>query len=196
MHRAAAKQLLKELEPFKPMFVEEPVLPENLDVLKNVVQNTSIPIATGERLFTRQAFRPILEAGWVDILQPDLSHCGGITEGLRIATMAEAYDVSVAFHCPLGPLTLASSLHLDGVCYNAMIQEQSMGIHYNKGADVLDYIKNPEVFKITDGYMDIPSGPGLGVEINEEVVIKRSQEEPHRWRNPIWRYEDGAVAEW
>ncbi len=196
VHRATAKVLLKELEPFQPMFVEEPVLPENLDCLKNIASNTSIPIATGERLFTRFDYKDILQSGWVDIIQPDLSHCGGISEGLRIATMAEAYDVSVAFHCPLGPLTLASSLQLDSVCYNAVIQEQSMGIHYNKGADILDYMKNPEVFKVTNGYMNIPQGPGLGVEIDEQMVIKRSKEEPHRWRNPVWSYEDGSLAEW
>ncbi len=195
VHRAAAKPLIKALEPYNPMFIEEPVLPEHLDCLKNIVNNTSTPIATGERLFSRYDYKAILQEGWVDIVQPDLSHCGGISEGLKIANMAEAYDVNVAFHCPLGPLTLASSLQLDGVCYNALIQEQSMGIHYNKGGEVLDYLKNPEVFKIEDGYMNIPSLPGLGVDINEEVVVKRASE-PHKWRNPIWHYEDGAIAEW
>ena len=196
VHRGMAKVLMKELEVFRPLFVEEPVLPQHLDALKNIACQSSVPIATGERLFSRTDFKAVLESGWIDVAQPDLSHCGGITEGRKIATMAEAYDVALAPHCPLGPMTLASSLHLDAVSHNALIQEQSMGIHYNKGADVLDYMKNPEIFAIEDGYMKIPTGPGLGVEIDEDAVTRRAEEEPHRWRNPIWRHEDGALAEW
>ncbi|MBE0531427.1 MAG: galactonate dehydratase [Rhodospirillales bacterium] len=195
VHRPMAKALLRELEPFHPMFVEEPVLPENLHVLPHITQGLGYPIATGERLFHRSQFRPILESGAVDIVQPDISHCGGITEIRKIATLAETYDVALAPHCPLGPLTLAASLHVDFVSHNAFIQEQSMGIHYNVGNDVLDYLIDPEPLKIVDGYIAAPTGPGLGVEINEEFVIERAAQ-GHRWRNPIWRHTDGSIAEW
>ncbi len=195
VHRPMAKALLRELEPFHPMFVEEPVLPEHLHCLPQIASGLGYPIATGERLHTRFAFREIFEGRMVDIVQPDISHCGGITEIVKIAAMAEAYDVAVAPHCPLGPLTLAASLQLDFVAHNAFIQEQSMGIHYNVGNDVLDYLLDPAPLKIEDGYLPVLTGPGLGVEINEEFVRARA-EEGHRWRNPRWRQEDGSVSEW
>jgi galactonate dehydratase len=109
--------------------------------------------------------------------------------------MAEAYDVALALHCPLGPIALATCLQIDAVSYNAFIQEQSLGIHYNQGNDLLDYIKNPEVFKYEDGFVSIPQGPGLGIEVNEEKVREMAKV-GHRWRNPVWRHEDGSVAEW
>ena len=195
VHRPMAKVLLREMEPFHPLFVEEPVLPEHLHCLPQIASGLGYPIATGERLHTRFAFRDILEQRMVDILQPDISHCGGLTEARKIAAMAEAYDVAIAPHCPLGPLTLAASLHLDFVAHNAFIQEQSMGIHYNVGNDVLDYLVDPAPLQITDGYLPAMTRPGLGVEINEEFVVARAQE-GHRWRNPAWRHEDGSVSEW
>jgi galactonate dehydratase len=195
VHRPMAKVLLRELEPYRPMFVEEPVLPEHLHCLGSIAGNLGYPIATGERLHSRYQFRPVLEAGQVDIVQPDLSHCGGLTEGRKIATLAETYDVALAPHCPLGPLTLAASLQLDAVSHNAFIQEQSMGIHYNRGNDVLDYLVDPAPLFIENGYCAIPQGPGLGVEINEEFVIERAAT-GHRWRNPVWYHDDGSVAEW
>jgi galactonate dehydratase len=196
VHRGLAKVLFRELEPYRPLFVEEPVLPQHLDALKSIAIQTSIPIAAGERLYSRYDFRPVLEAGWVDVIQPDLSHCGGITEGRKIATMAEAYDVALAPHCPLGPLALASCLHVDAVSHNAVIQEQSMGIHYNGDADVLDYLVDKSVLTVQDGYLAIPTGPGLGVEIDEAVVEQKSKDMKERWRNPIWEHDDGSVAEW
>jgi len=195
VHRPMAKALLRELEPYHPLFVEEPVLPEHLHCLPQIASGLSYPIATGERLYTRYQFRDVLESRMVDIVQPDISHCGGLTEARKIATMAEAYDVALAPHCPLGPLTLAASLHLDFLSHNAFIQEQSMGIHYNVGHDVLDYIVAPSPFRIEDGYLPLLEKPGLGVEINEDFVIERSKSAA-LWRNPLWRHEDGSVAEW
>ncbi|NYZ16821.1 galactonate dehydratase [Azospirillum sp. RWY-5-1] len=195
VHRPMAKVLLRELEPFHPMFVEEPVLPEHLHTLRSVAGNLGFPIATGERLFTRADFRPILEAGYVDIVQPDLSHCGGITEGRKIAILAETYDVAVAPHCPLGPLCLAASLQLDAVAHNAFIQEQSMGMHYNQGNDVLDYLLDPSPLRIENGYLPVLTGPGLGVEVNEAFVVEQAKK-GHEWRSPVWRHADGSVAEW
>ncbi|MGA6098482.1 galactonate dehydratase [Stutzerimonas marianensis] len=195
VHKPMAKILIKELEAYQPMFIEEPVLSENYEALKELAPLSCAPIALGERLYSRWDFKRILAEGYVDIIQPDTSHAGGITETRKIASMAEAYDVALALHCPLGPIALAACLQLDGVCYNAFIQEQSLGIHYNQGNDLLDYISNREVFKYEDGFVAIPNGPGLGIEINEEYVLEQAGI-GHRWRNPIWRHADGSVAEW
>jgi galactonate dehydratase len=195
VHKPMAKVLIKELEPYKLMFIEEPVLSENVDGLLDTMRNTPTPIALGERLFSRWDFKDILATGAVDIIQPDPSHAGGITETRKIAFMAEAYDVAVALHCPLGPIALATCLQIDAGCYNAFIQEQSLGIHYNKTNDLLDYMVNPTVFAYEDGMVTIPDGSGLGIEINEQYVIERSRQ-GHRWRNPVWRHSDGSFAEW
>ncbi|WP_159612992.1 galactonate dehydratase [Glutamicibacter sp. JC586] len=195
VHKPMAKVLLKELEPYKLMFIEEPVLSENVNSMLEPLRNSSTPIALGERLFSRWDFKDVLASGAVDIIQPDPSHCGGITEARKIASMAEAYDVAVALHCPLGPIALAANLQIDAGAYNAFIQEQSLGIHYNKSNDLLDYVNDPSVFAYEDGMVAIPDGPGLGIDVNEEYVIERAAE-GHRWRNPIWRHKDGSFAEW
>jgi galactonate dehydratase len=195
VHKPMAKILAKELEPYHPLFIEEPVLPEHNEALKEIAKHTTIPIATGERMFSRWDFKTILSEGYVDMIQPDLSHAGGITEVRKIAVMAEAYDVALAPHCPLGPIALAASLQVDAVSYNAFIQEQSLGIHYNQGNDLLDYLVDPSVFEYQNGYVKIPQGPGLGIEIHEEYVREMS-EIGHTWKNPVWRHVDGSVAEW
>ena len=195
LHKAMAKVLARELEQFHPMFIEEPVLPENNEALREIAHVTSIPIATGERMFSRWHFKELLHSGYIDIIQPDLSHAGGITECKKIITMAEAYDVAAAPHCPLGPIALAACLQVDAGCYNSFIQEQSLGIHYNKGNDLLDYITDKAVFSYQDGYVQIPSGPGLGITINEAYVREKAKE-GHNWKNPVWRHGDGSVAEW
>lgn len=195
VHKGMVKRLIDELNPYNPMFIEEPVLCENNESLDHIYNYTSIPIATGERMFSRWDFKEILHRGVVDIIQPDLSHAGGISEVRRIATMAEAYDVALAPHCPLGPISLASALHMDFASANAFIQESSLGIHYNKGFDLLDYMANPEIFKVEDGYLPLITKPGLGVEINEEK-LREGQKIGHDWANPIWRNVDGSFAEW
>ncbi|WP_419729897.1 galactonate dehydratase [Lichenicola sp.] len=195
VHKPMAKVLVKELEPFHLMFIEEPILSENYESLPEITKHGSTPIALGERLFSRWDFKRILEQGCVDIIQPDPSHSGGITETRKIAAMAEAYDVALALHCPLGPIALAANLQLDAVCYNAFIQEQSLGIHYNKGNDLLDYLSDRSVFDYENGFVQIPNGPGLGIEINE-AAVERMAEIGHRWRNPVWRHADGSFAEW
>ncbi|MEZ2443405.1 galactonate dehydratase [Chitinophaga sp. RCC_12] len=195
VHKPMAKILAKEMEPFRPMFIEEPVLPENNEDLREIAQHVAIPIATGERMFSKWQFKTLLKEGYVDIIQPDVSHAGGITECKKIISMAEAFDVAAAPHCPLGPIALAACLQVDATCHNAFIQEQSLGIHYNQGSDLLDYLADKTVFQYKEGYVEIPSKPGLGIEINEAHVRKMAAE-GHNWRNPVWRHTDGSVAEW
>lgn len=196
VHRPMAKALIRELEQFRLMFIEEPLLSEHIDAIAEVAKGSSTPIALGERLYSRWDFRQVLESRVVDIIQPDLSHAGGITECRKIAAMAEAYDVALAPHCPLGPIALAACLQVDAVSHNAFIQEQSLGIHYNgPGRDLLDYLVDPNVFAYADGMVAIPQGVGLGVAVNEEAVIEAAKI-GHRWRNPVWRHADGSVAEW
>ena len=177
------------------MFIEEPVLSEHTEALKEIANHSSTPIALGERLFSRWDFKRVLHDGLVDIVQPDPSHAGGITETRKIAAMAEAYDVALALHCPLGPIALAANLQLDAVCYNAFIQEQSLGIHYNQANDLLDYLADRVGVRLPRWLRGDPAGPGLGIEVNEEFV-RRKAAEGHRWRNPIWRHTDGSFAEW
>ncbi|WP_276239736.1 galactonate dehydratase [Halobaculum marinum] len=189
-----AKRLAKALEPYEPMFVEEPVLPEHNDALPEIAGHTTVPIATGERMFSRWDFKEVFENGAVDVIQPDLSHAGGITEVKKIAAMAEAYDVAMAPHCPLGPIALASCVQVDACSPNVLIQEQSLDIHYNETSDVLDYLADPSVFEFDDGFIELPDGPGLGIEIDEDHV--RDMTGDVDWHNPVWRHEDGSVAEW
>ena len=195
VHKSMAKVLMHELEPYRLMFVEEPVLCENEECFSELARSCHIPIATGERNFTRWGFKNILTKGGIDIVQPDVSHCGGILEARKIAAMAEAFDVSGALHCPLGPIALAACLQVDFCTPNAFIQEQSAGIHYNQTYDPLKYLKNPEIFHFENGICRRLTGPGLGIQVDEEHVREMAKE-GHNWHNPIWRDSDGTVAEW
>ena len=190
-----ARVLLRELEPYRPLFVEEPVLPEQAEYYPQLAAARALPLAAGERMYSRFEFKRVLQGGGLAILQPDLSHAGGISECLKIAAMAEAHDVALAPHCPLGPVALAACLQVDFVSHNAMLQEQSIGIHYNQGADLLDYVANREDFACEDGCIRALPLPGLGVEIDEER-LRHAHAHPPDWRNPVWRHADGSVAEW
>lgn len=195
VHKSMAKVLARELDQFHLMFIEEPVLSQNNEALREIARYTPTPIATGERMFSRWEFKNLLEDGYVDIIQPDLSHAGGISECKKIAAMAEAYDVAVAPHCPLGPIALGACIQLDICTPNVFIQEQSLGIHYNKGGDLLDYLKDPTIYQYKEGFLELMAGSGLGVEIDEDFV-RRAAESDVNWKNPIWRNFDGTVAEW
>jgi galactonate dehydratase len=195
-HKPMAKQLAKALEPHGPLFIEEPLLSEHIGGIKQISQLTSTPIALGERLHSRWDVRPFLEAGCVDILQPDISHVGGISEMKRIAAMCETYDVALAPHCPLGPIALAANVQVDAVTPNFAIQEMSLGIHYNAGSqDLTSYTLNPEVWKVTDGYIDLLEGPGLGIEIDEAQVRELSKG-AMAWVSPGFIGHGGEVREW
>jgi galactonate dehydratase len=189
-----SRRLLPLLEPLSPLFVEEPALPEYSRDLARLVEHTTVPLATGERLYSRWDFRDVLTTG-IAVVQPDVSHAGGISEVRRIAALAEAHDVSLAPHCPLGPIALAASLQLAFATPNFLIEEQSIGLHYNQGSELLDYLMEPDVFRFTDGYAPLLTAPGLGIEIDEPAV-RRAAELGHRWRNPVWRAPDGSFREW
>jgi len=195
VHKPMAVQLLKLLEPMKLLFVEEALLSEEIEGLAALKAGTSIPFALGERLYSRWDFKPFFERGIADIIQPDLSHAGGISEVRRISAMAEAYDVAVAPHCPLGPLALGACLQIAACTPNHALQEMSLGIHYNEGHDLLSFVANPEALTPVDGALPIPRGPGLGIDIDEDAV-RAAAASPHRWRNPVWRAADGGFAEW
>lgn len=197
VHRPMAKQLAAAVAPLRPLFIEEPLLSENLEGIVEFARHTSVPIALGERLFSRWDFKRVFEANCVDIVQPDLSHAGGLSECRRIATMAEAYDVAVAPHCPLGPIALAACLQLGVATPNHVIQEMSLGIHYNTdGHDLLTYLEDASVFDVHDGMVAAPEGSGLGVTIDEAKVRDAAARPFAGWRNPVWRGPDGAVREW
>ncbi len=191
---AMARRTLPLLEPLGPMFVEEPVVPEASDLIGQLAAGTSIPIALGERLYNRWDYRRVLGSG-IAVVQPDVSHAGGISELRKIATMAEAFDVALAPHCPLGPIALAASLQVAFASPNLLIQEQSLGIHYHAGSDLLDYLVDRSVFEYRDGSVARPTGPGLGIEVDEAAVAAAART-GHRWRNEVWRREDGSFAEW
>jgi galactonate dehydratase len=191
---AVARQACKVLEPVSPFFVEEPVVPELSVDLEHVTRGTSIPIATGERLYSRWDFREVLRTG-IAVAQPDLSHAGGISECRRIAAAAETYGVALAPHCPLGPIAFAACLQVDFASPNAIIQETSLGIHYNANSDLLDYLVDPAVFAFSDSSVARLTGPGLGIDV-DEAAVRKAAETGHNWHNPIWRHSDGSLAEW
>jgi galactonate dehydratase len=191
---ATARRLAPLIEPFHPMFIEEPVVPENSHVIGRMVESTTIPIATGERLYSRQEFLSVLQAG-VAIVQPDVAHAGGISEVRRIAALAETFDALIAPHSPLGPLALAACLQVGFVTPNYLIQEQSLGIHYNKSAEVLDYLVDTKPLQFVDGYFELLSDPGLGIEMDESAV-RAASAIWDGWQNPMWRHPDEALAEW
>lgn len=196
VHKPMAKQLAAALAPHEPLFIEEPLLSEHITGITQLSQTTTCPIALGERLHSRWDVRPFLEAGCVDILQTDISHCGGISEIKRIAAMAETYDVALAPHCPLGPIALAACVQVDATSANFVIQEMSLGIHYNAGTqDLTAYTKNPEVWAVKEGYINLMKGPGLGIEIDEEQV-RRLSKDAAAWITPGFIGPGGEIREW
>ncbi|QOC91783.1 galactonate dehydratase [Micromonospora craniellae] len=191
---ANARRVAPLLEPYRPFFLEEPVVPENSHLIGEFVRSTSTPVSTGERLYNRQEFLPVLQAG-IAVAQPDLAHAGGITEVRKIAALAETFDVQLAPHCPLGPIALAACLQVGFATPNYLIQEQSIGIHYNLGAEVLDYCVDQQPLTFDDGYVQRLTAPGLGIEIDEQAV-RAADKRGHAWRSPMFRHPDGSYAEW
>jgi galactonate dehydratase len=181
---AHAKMLIKALEPHHPMFIEEPVNCQNHDIMAEIARGTHLPIATGERVFTKWGFREVLEKKAATVLQPDLCHAGGITECRLIAGMAEAYYAAIAPHNPLGPISLAAGVQLAASIPNFLCQEQ---VSLGEG-----YLKKP--FILRDGYIDLPTGPGLGIELDDNLMADKIG---HDWKNQqSYDANDGSVVDW
>ena len=181
---ATAKLLIKAYEPYQPMFIEEPCQAQNHDIMAEIARGTFLPIATGERVFTKWGFREVLEKKAATVLQPDLCHAGGITEVRLIAGMAEAYYADVAPHNPLGPISLAAGVQIAASIPNFLCQEQ---VSLGEG-----YIKQP--FRVRDGFLELPTGPGLGIELDENAMADKIG---HDWRNQeSYDAEDGSVVDW
>ena len=195
VHAPMARVLLRELEPLRPIFVEDAVVSAMVETMADLARATSIPLCIGERLHSRYDFKRVFELRAAQVINPDTAHVGGISEMVRIGHWAEAYDVAFAPHCPLGPIALAACLQVDAVCHNAFIQEQSLGIHYNQGGDLTDYLLPGHGFTLEAGHLAIPQGPGLGIEVDEARVAEAAAV-GHKWRAPVWRHKDGSIAEW
>lgn len=198
LHKPMAKQLAKLVEPYQPLFIEEPLLSEHPEGIKHFSSQVTTPIALGERLYNRWDVKRFLENASVDVLQPDISHCGGISEIRRVAAMAEAYDVAIAPHCPLGPISLAASIQVDLTIPNFVIQEMSLGTHYNTKAgayDITNYVTDPSVFDVKDGYVGALTKPGLGIDIDEDEVRSVAMT-ADSWTPKEFYGVDGGIREW
>ena len=192
---AVARVACRALEPLNPFFVEEPVVPGLQTDLAAITASTTIPIATGERLYSRWDFREVLRSG-IAVAQPDVSHAGGISETRRIAAAAETYGVSLAPHCPLGPIAFAACLQIDFASPNAIIQETILDLHGDaEGSEVPNYLLDEGVFAFSDGFVARPTSPGLGIDV-DEAAVRQAAQDGHDWQVPLWRHEDGSLAEW
>jgi galactonate dehydratase len=184
---STATILAKELEPYNLLFFEEPIQPENFDMMSWVCAKSNVPIATGERIYTKFGFNALLEKHDAQIIQPDVCHAGGILECKKIAAMAECYYVSVAPHNPNSPVATAASIHLAASIPNFLIQEMIPADTKPRKA----LLKPP--LKFEDGYLKLPRTPGLGFELNEDLL----QTIPYAGKDiPNVYYEDGSVADW
>jgi galactonate dehydratase len=192
--RAMAPRLLEAVEPYEPLFVEEPLRPEYDHHLQNLSPSTSIPLATGERLYSRWDCQDLIESGAIELIQPNVSHAGGITEVMKIAALAETHDVSLSPVCSVGPISFAASLQVDVAVQNFSIQEQTTLFQ-----DTTSYgriVSNTDDFEIEDGYCTLPDRPGLGIELDEDVVREIANDEATEWSTPTWEHDDGSLAEW
>ncbi|KAI9818991.1 MAG: hypothetical protein M1826_001246 [Phylliscum demangeonii] len=198
LHKPMAKQLAKALEPHQPLFIEEPLLSEHVEGIQQLSRLTTTPIALGERLYSRWDVKRFLQDASIDVLQPDISHVGGISEIRKIASMAEAHDVALAPHCPLGPIALAASMQVALSTPNFVIQEMSLGMHYNTEAgtyDLLSYLLDPSVFAVEDGYVRALTGVGLGIEV-DEAEVRRVALDAQPWLPKEFYGVDGGIREW
>jgi galactonate dehydratase len=165
-----AKRVAKELEPFKLLWLEEPVPPENLDALRDVRESTHTPICCGENLYLRHGFRELLEKRAVDIIMPDIQKCGGLLEARKIADMAHTYYVPMAPHCQASPIGTMASCHVLAAIPNALVLEWHWGHPPARMAEWKQYVKEGDI--IEKGYVTVPDRPGIGLELNDEYVRK------------------------
>ena len=171
---ATAIEIARELEPYRPGWLEEPVPPENLKALKKVAEAVRFPVATGERIHTRYEYRELFELQACDIIQMDPSHFGGLTEARKLAAWADSYYVLVAPHNVCGPVGTAAVLHLDAGMPNFKIQE-----HFNDFADAWVKQAVDQYPEVVDGYFSLPERPGLGVELREDFIAEHPRQKAH-----------------
>ncbi len=192
---AMARRLLPLLEPYRPLFVEEPCLAEYPESFAWLAARTTVPLATGERLYSRADFVSFLDGG-LAVAQPDPAHAGGISETRRIAALAESYDALLAPHSAIGPIALAACLQVDFASPNALVQEQGIGYADDvlDHGGILDYLVDPAPFAIENGSIGQLTRPGLGIEV-DEAAVKRAAEIGHSWRLEPWWHADGSYAE-
>jgi galactonate dehydratase len=185
---ALAVDVCRAIADVRPLFVEEPIPQENVPALREVALKAPMPIATGERLLSRWEFRQVFELQAAAYIQPDVSHAGGISELRRIAAMAETYYVHIAPHCAIGPVALAACLQVDAAVPNFLIQEQ---VDRALGEGFL-----LEPLEVKDGAIELPTAPGLGIQIDpkvlEETVTEPEEELGGEFRHP----DDGSIADW
>ncbi|PSP83971.1 galactonate dehydratase [Halobacteriales archaeon QS_1_68_17] len=193
--RSMVRWLGDELDQYGLMFIEEPLLPEHVELLPTLKTHLRTPIASGGRFHSRFQFKRALDRGGLDIVQPDPSHAGGITEVAKIAALAESYNALLSLQCPIGPVAFATCLQLDAALHNATVQAQNLDVHDPEDNDLLSYLRDPTVFEFADGHVRPPDEPGLGIEIDEDRV-RREAATQTGWQNPIWYHEDGSIAEW
>jgi len=191
---AMAERLIEAIEPYSPMFVEEPVLPEHGHALSDLAKSTSVPIATGERLYSQSDFRPLLANGSVDIVQPNISQLGGITETKRVIDMAYGFGVPATIDSPYGPISHAAGLQVDFACWNVLLQQQSLERNFDEESES-SYVRNRSALRCVDGYFEPTTKPGLGVDIDVETVREQSAVNV-KWNVPVRRNDDGTIADW
>jgi len=177
-----AIRIARRLEEYDPFFLEEPIPPENIDAMVQLKHSTRVPLATGERLVTRYQYSELLCKFAVDYIQPDLAHCGGISETKKIAAMAEAYYTPVVPHNPLGPVATAAMIHLSASIPNFVILE------YIPVPDREEVLVEP--LQLKDGYFSLPTKPGLGVQLNKKVFSKFPYQE-----KDLDHYSDARIIE-
>ena len=180
-----AQIFVRELEPLRPLFAEEPCHPENNEPLLALSQSTTVPIATGERHLTRWSFREVIEREMCAILQPDIRHSGGIMELKKIATMAEIHNMAIAPHNAAGPIGVAASVHVIATIPNLLICEGG----HNRGQGLFN-----EPLTLKDGFIELPTAPGLGVDMEDEA-IEEFRDETYRLRGMFWHEDDGSFAD-
>ncbi|WP_324760766.1 galactonate dehydratase [Haloarcula montana] len=190
-----AMELLRRLESYNLMFVDQPLTPEHGEAYGTLNEQTSIPLSTGERHYSRYDFKSLLVDDAVSVIQPDVTHVGGISELRKVASLAETFDVAVVPHCPLGPVAFAASLQVGFTSQNVVMQEQDLTLHDPESSQRLALLEDPELFEFDNGYVERPTGPGLGIEIDEAYVREKAQSDVN-WYNPVWHHEDGSIAEW
>lgn len=170
-----------------PLWIEEPVPAESNQALERLAQHSKTPIAVGERLFTRWAFRDVLENEWAGIIQPDVANAGGISEMIKIASLAELYGVNFAPHNPNGPVQAAASLNLAAYAQNfSMLETRHTNLEWT--AKLSSYVPRVDA----EGYLALPKGPGLGIEIDEEFLVSQNS---GQWIPESFRA-DGSIADW